>query len=366
MIIMDYIAEKYAMVLALVGLWIMLKISMHISARMKRLTGAVIVLLLLESLIFKLEEWTQTFDHLSPLRPLLTACTYSLYPIILLFVMQITVTKKMPRSRMFLLLVPEIISIPLYFTSQWTHLICYFTQDNTWNGGTFRFWPYVVFGFYVLVFIFHNIAYLKNYSRTNRLTVMYIILSPIVGVLFYLLFTDYSDYTALFTAAILLYYIFLYIHRAAIDPLTSLLNRQSYYRDMQARGISGAASVDMNELKYLNDHMGHEAGDEALKTVASALRESCGHGGAVYRVGGDEFMVLYTGVSKADIEKSIADMRKRMSQTPYTCAFGYALKTPDNTIHDVVSEADARMYSDKAAIKQAMAERGTPLHARGS
>ena len=82
----------------------------------------------------------------------------------------------------------------------------------------------------------------------------------------------------------------------------------------------------MNELKYYNDTFGHAKGDEALRTISNVLKKYCGKGGHVYRVGGDEFMILYYGAIESDVIKNIEKMRLEMSKTEYVCAFGYAMR----------------------------------------
>ena len=366
MLIIKFIMDNYVMLFELIGLLILLHISAHISDQMKKQTRGVVALLLAETLIFTLERWTHDFARLSMLRPMLTACLYSIYPIILICVMQLTIMKIRTRKRMLLLLIPEFVSIPVYFTSQWTHLVCWFSEDNKWRAGPLRYWPYVVFGFYMLVFLIQNYMYFKNYARDNRLILTYIFFCPVIGALLYLLYEYDSDYGPLFTSAIVLFYIFLYIHMAKIDPLTSLLNRQSYYEDMRtkARAITGVASVDMNELKFFNDTIGHEAGDQALATIAEILRTHCGRGGTAYRVGGDEFIIFYINAGEQEITDAISDMRACLAATPYACAFGYAMKGELDQLRDVICIADERMYADKAEMKRRTLAQGGTLHDR--
>ena len=182
----------------------------------------------------------------------------------------------------------------------------------------------------------------------------YIVFVSCAGMVCFMLFRDGADYSALFTSALLLYYILVYIHMAKIDPLTSLLNRQSCYSDIKskARAITGIVSVDMNDLKYFNDSFGHEAGDAALTVIAGILQAHCGRGGIVYRIGGDEFIIFYIGAEEAEIAAAIDAMRKALAQTPYACAFGYARKTPELSMHDALLAADREMYADKATLKK--------------
>ncbi|MCR4961476.1 MAG: diguanylate cyclase [Lachnospiraceae bacterium] len=68
----------------------------------------------------------------------------------------------------------------------------------------------------------------------------------------------------------MIYYLSLYVLTAKEDTLTHLLNRQCYYADSEKEKdmITAVVSVDMNDLKKINDTHGHDAGDKALKTVA--------------------------------------------------------------------------------------------------
>lgn len=353
MTILQFIADNFVMFFELIGLLIILRISVHVSARKKQMTITVVILLLAETACFHLEQWTQTFPELSLWRPLLTACVYSLYPIILLFLMQI-IANTLPRRQFLLLLIPEFLCIPVYFTSQWTRLVCYFSEDNHYTGGPLSRLPYAIFGFYLLMFVIYNFLYFKNYSVVNRVVLSYIVVMSGVGMLFFVLFREDEDYCALFTSALLLYYILIYIHISKIDPLTRLLNRQSYYEDQKdgAKAITGVISADMNDLKYYNDTFGHEGGDTALVAIANILRTRCGPGGTVYRIGGDEFVIFYTRTGEAAITAAIADMREALAQTPYKCAFGFALKTPEMSMREVLAEADRNMYADKATMKK--------------
>lgn len=336
----------------------MLAVSVHISQKMKKTTRIVIVLLFVETIFFCFEAWARTFEEFSVLRPIVNATLYSVYPIIMILVIQIAGASRLSRKAVILLWLPEIVSVPLFYSSQWTHLIYWVDEGNKFTGGPLRYWPYILFGFYAVLFLVFNAANFKKYSVVDLLVAAYLILVPIAGVLFFLLTGSGKDYSSLFTSAILLNFIYLYIHLSRIDALTLLLNRQSYYQAIRSRAkyISGVVSVDMNDLKYLNDNMGHEAGDKALKTVADVMRDHHGRGGKVYRVGGDEFMIVYTGASESEIQSAVATMRKKMSETPYTCAFGYAMKEPNGDVADAIRESDKRMYADKAELKKKRSE----------
>ena len=345
MLVINYIVNNYAMLFELVGLLIVLRVSIHLSEPIRKQTRLAVILLIAETLIFTLEAWTQTFSQMSLLRPMLTACLYSIYPVILICMMQITSTEKLTRRGVLLLLIPEIVSIPFYFTSQWSHLICWYSEDNHYLGGPFYRWPYLIFGFYAIVLLIRNLRYFKKYERSNRLVMLYIVIGPLAGVVLALLLGGSYDWGALFTSAILVYFLCIYIHMSKIDPLTKLLNRQCFYDDVRKRD---------GEIKAVIS--------AALEAIARVLETYCGSDSTTYRVGGDEFLILSRLTEERRVADTVAAMRKKLSETPYRCAFGYAMRKPEDTVQDLICAADDAMFADKAAMQRAMPTREEAPH----
>ena len=89
-------------------------------------------------------------------------------------------------------------------------------------------------------------------------------------------------------------------HMADHDPLTGLLNRRSFERELERHvayveryGPRGAAIVlDLDHFKTINDTLGHSAGDELIVRVAHALRSRLRESDVLARLGGDEFAIL--------------------------------------------------------------------------
>ena len=357
---LDYFSSYFNLLYELVGILLILWISAHLSERVRKLTRIVVVLLLVESLAYYVEYWTRGLETLSPARPILTAVVYSIYPVILFFVTRLIVPERQPWKKSVVTLLPALVLMPVYFTTQWTHLICYFTADNRFQRGPLTFTPYVIFTLYGLYFLYKNFTYFRKYSRRERIFTIYLVVTPLAGTVFKLISSTEDDYSALFTSSILLYFVSLCVHMAKIDPLTSLLNRQTFYQTVKRdeKAITALVSVDMNDLKYYNDNHGHQAGDEALVTIAGVLRENCGPEGTVYRTGGDEFMILYTGANEERVAEAVSAIRKKMAETPYVCAFGYAMTAPGKTVDGILKEADQKMYADKQSIKTAKLAQG--------
>lgn len=350
----------YVMLFELTGIIIMLFISAHLSKNMKRSTGLTVGILLLLIAVHHLELWSQTIPDRYVLRFILTACKYSLYPVVMIVLMTIfsPFVSKANRKWFALLWIPEVVSVPIYFTSQWTGLVASFRigedhMSHYVGGGVLHFWPFMIFGLYLGLFVIANIIYLRRYSVRNRIISIFIFVGSVLGVILNLFFGDGDDYTPFFVSALLLYYLFMYIHMASTDSLTGLMNRQSYYQDLRMHGgrINAVVSVDMNNLKYLNDNFGHDAGDTALKTVAETLRANMGEHAAAYRVGGDEFIILYAGVTEESVQNNIENMRAKMDETDYVCAFGYAMTDNKTDVYKALISADEKMYADKNRLK---------------
>jgi len=103
--------------------------------------------------------------------------------------------------------------------------------------------------------------------------------------------------------------------QAETDDLTGLLNRRGFYEELDQRlpdlverdSTSALLLMDLNHFKELNDSLGHAAGDELLRTVAERLQTNLPPGALLARIGGDEFVVLLTGLS----DPSLADTLTR-------------------------------------------------------
>lgn len=139
------------------------------------------------------------------------------------------------------------------------------------------------------------------------------------------------------------------------DMLTGVLNRNALNERVSALtgGAEGASRhtgivfADMNGLKYVNDNQGHIAGDLMLKNAAMIL-QSTFVGDEIYRVGGDEFLVLLHETDEADIRAKIDDIKKKSALFEnVSFAAGYCLLDDGRDFRKAMSEADARMYEDK-------------------
>ncbi|MGL4514361.1 MAG: diguanylate cyclase domain-containing protein [Lacipirellulaceae bacterium] len=110
------------------------------------------------------------------------------------------------------------------------------------------------------------------------------------------------------------------------DPMTQVANRAEFDRMLAAfidahqdTGLPcSLIMADIDHFKSINDTYGHQAGDEAIMTVASLLKSMCRSGDLVARYGGEEFAVLCADCSNAAATKRAELIRRQLSETPHT------------------------------------------------
>ena len=155
------------------------------------------------------------------------------------------------------------------------------------------------------------------------------------------------------------------------DELTGLLNRRGFLHLAEqqlrlerhkgtARGLN-LLFADMDGLKKINDTVGHEAGSDAIKELAGAVKSVVRDGDLVARWGGDEFVILTIGAEDENVDAMIERIERRLDEHNaengksylVACSIGKApvnLKG-DKTFEEFIAEADEAMYTAKRRRK---------------
>ncbi len=160
------------------------------------------------------------------------------------------------------------------------------------------------------------------------------------------------------------------LQEAAItDELTGLRNRRGFFAlaeqqcrlsDRTKRGIT-LLYLDLDGMKTINDELGHSAGDQALKDVATLLKSSFRGSDIMARMGGDEFAVLLTEPSEKTESAVISHLMKNVSYHNEDAGRNYELMIsigishydPSDpcSIEEMLIQADSLMYKDKISHK---------------
>jgi len=154
--------------------------------------------------------------------------------------------------------------------------------------------------------------------------------------------------------------------RADTDPLTELLNRRGFERELKRALAHGkrygtrAALIylDLDRFKPVNDRHGHAAGDAMLKAVADVLTRHVRASDLVARLGGDEFAVLLWHLSEADAQRKALQLEAAVDRTTAAhggtslsvgASAGAVPLLPLDEAAEVLARADQAMYARKAA-----------------
>jgi diguanylate cyclase (GGDEF)-like protein len=198
-------------------------------------------------------------------------------------------------------------------------------------------------------------------------------------------YSDYSSYIKVALVSFLLCLILFQISEIAItfskglkadmlhdlaltDNMTGLFNRTALtehtpeYENLIAQSSPlGIIQLDVNNLKKVNDNLGHEMGDKLISTAANGLRESFKNNCRIYRTGGDEFLVIITNTSpQLTYETGIKALKEycdTFNSKPnidfnLVIAHGYVEVQEQMPLSDAIDMADVLMYQNKRELKE--------------
>jgi diguanylate cyclase (GGDEF)-like protein len=138
------------------------------------------------------------------------------------------------------------------------------------------------------------------------------------------------------------------------DPLTGLANRRALPEVLRAVQPHGAQLIffDLNDFKKVNDEHGHQAGDQCLARFATALTQCFRPSDAIVRYGGDEFVVVATGLTETAAYERADAVRARVGSPgggllPIRFAVGIGRLAPGGNPEEALREADEAMYRAK-------------------
>ena len=211
MSIAPLVLGNYIMIAELLGLWVMLDSNVHLKKRTINITRVVIILIFFEALFWGIERWTREIGYLTYTRLILSPTIYLLHPIIMLGIIEMAgFIKKQYRFWAYL---PIIISAPLLYTSQKTHLIYWFDDKNLFIGANpiFRYYPYFLFLLYVVFFVGAFTMRYAHYGTAERRGILISIIAATIGVILHIIFDIDADYSTLFASLLLIYYLSLYV-----------------------------------------------------------------------------------------------------------------------------------------------------------
>lgn len=150
------------------------------------------------------------------------------------------------------------------------------------------------------------------------------------------------------------------IYLAFHDSLTGLKNRESFKNEVVTRLMKKEPitlmMIDLDNFKAVNDQLGHQEGDHVLKIAAKLIQESVGKEDLASRLGGDEFIIIFSKKEKDEVQLIAADLVEKMKETflslldeqiEVSVSIGIAHSTKEDTIDSLYEKADRALYRSK-------------------
>ena len=153
-----------------------------------------------------------------------------------------------------------------------------------------------------------------------------------------------------------------------MDPLTEALNRHAFHSLLRrpeaghtdAVTSGSVAVLDIDNLKPINDTLGHTVGDKAIRAVARAMRSLVRADDMLFRWGGDEFLVLMFKLPQPEASRRIEKLNKILAENcerwigqpvTVTVSFGVAGFTSLTDLGQAIEQADRAMYAQRNHVR---------------
>lgn len=314
-------------------------------------------LILLLSFCGELDDWCRSqpaSELIWFVRQTASILGYSLRSaVILILIMQIR--HRVDNLMKGMLVIYAILNVLMILSYFGINVVSMIEHINHWVAGPLLFLTAIVPAIYIVALLYTVAVRFKYENNVFEMFVLsYCAFTTLLGGVLEMIDVLDDVLTILIAVDYVVCYMFIFSKHASYDALTGLLNRAEFYRDLARRGsaVTAVISVDMNGLKTINDTEGHDAGDLAIKTVAEVLALAKRQSASVYRMGGDEFVILYFQTVEDGAEKLVETLKENLAKTKYSCAFGVGVVKNGVTLEEIVKRSDARMYEDKRRMKQ--------------
>ena len=345
----EYIVQNWVLILILVAFVIILATTAFLDKKATRRTYALIGTIFALSVSVFVEFYFENDPNYRMLRLVLMALRYSATPFIIAQILFALVKRLKP-----FVFIPAVALLVLDIVSIFTGIVFSINEETNKleRFPVLGYIPFIIAGLYC-AFLIYILIRRSNKRAIEIIPICFLAVSFASDLIFpFILGSDFSKiFCPTIAVAFFIYYMFLILQLTKKDGLTGLLNRQAYYAETSKshKDITAIISLDMNGLKQVNDTYGHDAGDEALVTLAVCFIKACKVKQSAYRMGGDEFAIVCHKTSEEEVIKLVDRINELVGKTKYTCSVGYSYqKDGFMSLDDLLKLSDERMYEDKA------------------
>lgn len=298
------------------------------------------------------QAYFATLSEPSPFRIFFAASGYVLRVVIVYYFLMINFRHKTKKVRA-LLAIPIIITVIAAFSAFFTNYSFYYTPENRIIRGPIISVPFIVSIFYYIMLIWETIKSIRRGDATETSIVCLFFVLSTAATCAEIFLGFIGMVTSIGLLGNVYYYIFFLSDKYTHDTLTGAYTREKLYQDFFVpKKFYGLITLDVNDLKYINDHHGHIAGDEALKAVVNAVSDVLNFRSRIYRMGGDEFTIIISTEDENEVISLELSIRDSLSKTPYKVATGSVFSFKGESLESSTSRADTIMYANKKAMKE--------------
>ena len=192
----------------------------------------------------------------------------------------------------------------------------FYFEDGVYYRGDFFYPRAITLMIFICMLVVYSIAFRKNIMSEYKQAVLFLPALAFIGSILQVFLAELDTTYAGISLGCLILFFFYQSRDVNVDYLSGLLNRRGLDIKLQEMVKNAATSgrdftaimVDVDNFKEINDNLGHDEGDKAIKVIADILVDTFGGDAYIGRFGGDEFCIVVENASKYEVSKKIDDL----------------------------------------------------------
>ena len=230
-----------------------------------------------------------------------------------LFVLLLLRGKTISKLSKTLIILPLFLNMLVAFSAFFTDIAYSYDSANKFVRGPLGFSAHIVSTIYLVIMMVLTVKKFCSKDFSEGLIVFLIVIVNVIAMLMESFAGMHGVIRNAYTLFIVLYSSFFCVESFKRDPLTGARNRRCMYIDSgkHKSELTAVVSIDLNDLKKINDIRGHAKGDEAICAVVTAIEKIIAKGCTLYRTGGDEFMMLCFMTEQNTVEKCLRTFARK-------------------------------------------------------
>lgn len=347
-----FVELNFPTLIILVFMSVFLMINSIFQKDINKTFGLSLILTVTEMIVYCAELWMAENGGSPSLCIFFCAVGYSVRPVIVYLFVKLSLRNDQTNRSLRFLLLPIYLNTLAAFSAFFTDIVYTYNSSNEFVRGPLGYFTHIVGIFYMILLMVLTVRRFCRRIYSEGLIIFLILTVNIIAMITESFMGMYGTNRTAYALSIVFYYLFFCVESFKRDPLTNAFNRRCFYIDLEKHKeeLTAVISIDLNDLKKINDTQGHAKGDEAICTAVNSIDKAVSKGFTLYRTGGDEFMILCVKKGQSDVERLVSDIRTELKKGPYTCAIGAAYLNGDD-FDSVCARADAEMYKDKQLFK---------------